>query len=842
LLDNDCSGGDTLPGDSDGIFVSTSNGNNSNPGTITQPLQTIQAAINLVNNGQADRIYVATGIYTESQLQPQRGALYGGFTTDFSSQDTMATPTTFDSTSNDAIFVNVGASFEIGGVWVDVPDGGTRRIIQTWGNVNAHHLFVPGVGACGNKQLFHVERTGVLRLSNVTVTEVTDTCGSTLYGVYSSGRVVIRNTQINFSDGAFGNVFGIAQFDSRELLDLDGLTVRVGTRTADHATYGVYAEGPAVIRNFVLTTVSRGEHNGIYHHIDSVPGFGDLTVENATFTFGAPACSGCTHTGIYAQNGGAISVRGVDIDSGGGNVSHRFIYINNVDQVDLSDVDATGGDNRYGIRAVEILSVMGGVAVDGVRVTQGATLNDNSNNYGLYIFSAENVSIRDSFFYAEKSPNRVGGAGLYLADVNDVNLANVHVTATVPTISGWQTQIYGAYIRPYGNLSIDGGSFVAPGESAVNFYPRMYGLYVQSYNGDVGGLSVNNAVIRAGNGLNSTGFYLDWNNNTSLADGVIRNNTIEQGAAYYYMYGLRLQNHAGYLLIADNTIRPTASKTSGACGYSHYGIRDDNAREVDFVGNTIRAPFGYYCDNTYGLYMPTSGTFSIVNNQIHGGHGRYTRGLYLDCDSAVVAGNTIFGGYAGVHSSYYGYGRGVEERDSTCYADYINNTVYGPTVTYANSTNYAMYVRPRFVSGGVPNHIVNNIIYPVTTGGSDRGLYLSGCYGNGAVSLQHNIFYGGDSSYRMYDSCGGYYDTEAELNETCKASGSCDAASGGNQIIDPELVDPPDDLHLDSDSPAIGAGASILTTYRGIDIPDITEDIDGDARNLSTPDVGADER
>lgn len=88
--DQNCDG---IDGELENAVFVAKNGDDSNPGTIAAPLLTVQAAITLCYvTGKRD-VYVATGVYTESVVLSPSVHLYGGYGSDFTTRDPVATST-----------------------------------------------------------------------------------------------------------------------------------------------------------------------------------------------------------------------------------------------------------------------------------------------------------------------------------------------------------------------------------------------------------------------------------------------------------------------------------------------------------------------------------------------------------------------------------------------------------------------------------------------------------------------------------------------------------------------------------------------------------------------------
>ena len=71
------------------LFVAKT-GNDTNPGTIEAPVETIGQALALAGAGGQRDVYVATGVYMESIVLAQGVAVYGGYSADFTAHDPQA--------------------------------------------------------------------------------------------------------------------------------------------------------------------------------------------------------------------------------------------------------------------------------------------------------------------------------------------------------------------------------------------------------------------------------------------------------------------------------------------------------------------------------------------------------------------------------------------------------------------------------------------------------------------------------------------------------------------------------------------------------------------------------
>ena len=70
----------------EGFFVAK-NGEDANPGTMEQPVLTVQQGIELASEEGLPNVYVATGVYSESVMLLPGVHIYGGYSADFESRD-----------------------------------------------------------------------------------------------------------------------------------------------------------------------------------------------------------------------------------------------------------------------------------------------------------------------------------------------------------------------------------------------------------------------------------------------------------------------------------------------------------------------------------------------------------------------------------------------------------------------------------------------------------------------------------------------------------------------------------------------------------------------------------
>jgi hypothetical protein len=174
----------------------------------------------------------------------------------------------------------------------------------------------------------------------------------------------------------------------------------------------------------------------------------------------------------------------------------------------------------------------------------------------------------------------------------------------------------------------------------------------------------------------------------------------------------------------------------------------------------------------------------------------YDHGMYMEGSNSTYCNNIL-------SHNILGAGLQFAARSNITGTNIYHNTI-------ANNLTNGIVVWSETPSNAFSNvNISNNIVY-----GNNRG--IAGCGPVGSVTLNNNISYNNRSMNYTTDYCGG--GTAAWTN---------------NKLIqsDPMLVNATSDFHLQSGSPAIGAG---------IYLPSVTQDYDGKPRPSPTGwDVGA---
>jgi hypothetical protein len=241
----------------------------------------------------------------------------------------------------------------------------------------------------------------------------------------------------------------------------------------------------------------------------------------------------------------------------------------------------------------------------------------------------------------------------------------------------------------------------------------------------------------------------------------------------------------------------------------YYGIYNYYQNAAEISGNEINSgsQTSYYATGIYSAYGKNG--LDISKNKINMERGSY--GLYLyrhnyytpNQDTALIANNFIR-----VNRSVSGSGFGIYNYYSKK-TKYYNNSV-NITGSYYNSR--ALYIYSSSSSG----LIIKNNIFANNAGG--YAIYSTSSASN--YENDYNNLYTSGSNF-----C---YQSGNKADLTAWRTATSDAANSIS--VDPEFFSA-SDLHT----------YSIPMGDKGTPLAEVTDDIDGETRNATTPDIGADE-
>jgi parallel beta-helix repeat protein len=271
------------------------------------------------------------------------------------------------------------------------------------------------------------------------------------------------------------------------------------------------------------------------------------------------------------------------------------------------------------------------------------------------------------------------------------------------------------------------------------------------------------------------------------------------------------------------TIRNAPGESPVVTSISSHAFNFTGADYVTLQGLEITDCYRHGINNSYsGSDFSSHNHF--LSNYIHdiGAGGNYA-GIYLaQATDCLLLGNEISGAYYGVH--IYDGRRNLVANNMITDIEY-----YGIRQYLGNDNSYyynSVYGEPQaafYRSSGTNTTVKNNIFYQ-TGSGSDYAYYLLGDLTTYPVNSNHNDLYAPDAIL-------GYYISDLLTLEEFQAATGLDSNSISQ---DPGFIDPgTGDLHIITILPSPVDGAGIPVS--------ITNDFDGDPRDPTSPDIGADE-
>ena len=437
------------------------------------------------------------------------------------------------------------------------------------------------------------------------------------------------------------------------------------------------------------------------------------------------------------------------------------------------------------------------------------TTNNSIHSYGIVMSSppAGNSSINYNTIgsittTASNTSNGSGFVGIIHAGVNGHTISHNTIGSTTTTNSihastasttTFNTQeIVGIY------LSSGSGSNTISNNTIANMHNNYAGT---DDNGQIRGI-----VTFAGNGGNIISGNSIFNLSTASANPGVNSEAAVIGIA-------QIQTSA-YHTITNNTIH-SLSNSAGSANVQVNGIYFDGSagsagsHEItrNFIHSLSASTSGAGSINGININRSTGGTYA--NNMIR---------LGIDASGSSVSGAYTINGILVNSEDFNPRGQRI----------YFNTIYIGGNSGGASTT--AAYNRETAISSTPPTEdIKNNIFHNARTGsGSHYAIILPG---NNSTACDYNVLSAG-ANVGLY---GGVAKTFSDWQN--------DSGLDGNSLeVTPEYQDATGsaanvDLHLDPSGAVNGAsidGAAVTGTG-------VTIDYDGDARDGSSPDIGADE-
>ena len=399
------------------------------------------------------------------------------------------------------------------------------------------------------------------------------------------------------------------------------------------------------------------------------------------------------------------------------------------------------------------------------------------------------------------------GAYSGASHVNTITFQSDPSNSTSPVLtfaptSSANASNYTASFNGAKHIALDGLTIETSGTS----YGRIF--YIQGTTNQ--NLTIENCTINGYSGSTSSFFALFYMSAARFDTLTINNNTINNGSYMGYFYGsssnmseqfiftnntvsglMSYGVYTGYINsgeISNNTIAQSSSSSTFCYGIRLYGLSTNSSPGYWAVhDNDISIPSYGYGLYLYYLYGSASNPNKVYNNAVVFGSGTsYNYGIYMYHPSNLeIFNNTI--------------------RTGSAYSS--NRPIYSSAST---SSSYP-----------APAVAIKNNIFVNNQQGYPMYFYVSSSFSSSYIDLGKNIFYTPSSGVTGY-----YYGTTNNSSFAGYQSGSGDTTS---MFADPIFTG--SDYHVEG--LAADAGADPVSY--------ITTDLDGDMRDSTTPDIGADE-
>ncbi len=627
------------------------------------------------------------------------------------------------------------------------------------------------------------------------------------YGYYSGKTatdackyLTIKNCAVTMTKGSSAYVVGIYISNApSSVSSATGVTVTgVGGKTENCTLTG------NTISNVHVGIHARGYTSSTYYDNNLVVG-GTSGNGNIIQNFGGGTAS--TSYGVYTYYQSSVNVSYNTIDNaGGGGTAH--------------------GNILYGI--YNYTGSGGNIYLD----RNNITMNLAASSSAAYAIYEANTQSSKSISYNNFNSGTFANTGSTYLIYNSSSTNNVTVTGnqTVGTIT--KTGTSGTFYLYYNNGSPTGGTETITDN---NFSNMNLSASTGSFYGFYSNTSATQARVFSGNTLSnvntrSTGtcyvMYLASSLTNNIYYNTVSNFTDSTGTVYpLYATGTTAN-------IYGNTINGI---TSRGTVYGLYAAATTPSIYQNEVAN-----ISTYGTTFYGIYDAGSGTTNLYKNKVHDltsyASSPTFYGIYVSAGTSQNIYNNLVGNLNAPNANSENAIRGISITSSTASSsvNVYNNTVYlnASASSGANFGSCALWHTTSATATTAALDLRNNILVNIS---ASSGTGYSVAYRRSSTTLTN---YSNTSNNNDFFAPVLFYDgtsTVADLDLFKAIMTPRDGASiSENPTWSTTTGSDPDFLHIDR---------TVATQIEsgGTPIASVTDDIDGDARHATMPDIGADE-
>ncbi|MFT3793886.1 GEVED domain-containing protein [Flavobacterium sp.] len=682
------------------------------------------------------------------------------------------------------------------------------------------------------------------------------------------------NTSVTSGTIVFGTTTGTGGNDNNSIENCDikdsSATPANGIYSAGTTTNaGTYNDNNTVTNCNIYNFFSAGNAtNGIL--VASGNAGWTITGNSVYQTASRTYTTGNTHTAINITNGSGGS---------GYTISGNFI----------GGTAASAGSTAY---------TMGGTVATlfrGITLSAGTgTVSNVQNNVvrNIALTTSSGTTTSPGIFSGINITAGTVNVGTVTGNTIGSSTGNGSITVTSTTSGGWVTGIVGASAGSLDVRNNTVASITATGGATIGYV--VYGIYFSGSptartvsNNNIGSATANSISIGAAASTGTstfTGIYESGTPTTlTMNNNIVRGNTIFTAiATMHCLRATTTQATVSGNQVFDNAITATGSGgTSASILYGYYNFGSPTVENLTnnqiynlsmSVNNTAAATSnmvaGFYTNTTASAVKNISGnTFYNLNysNATTGSATVYGIRSLLGAPTNIFK-NKVYGLTASTGAGSIVNGISVESGTTN---NIYNNLVGGLTATASGLTAPAASVVGLNFSGTTGTfNAYNNTIHVTGAGGTNFGSAAVYANTGSTVNLRNNIFSnqstpngtGKAIAYQRSSTTLGTYDSASNRNLLYAGT------PGANNLIyfdgtnsDQTLAafkirmvtrDQASVTELPTFVSTTGSDATFLhintstPTYAeggGASIAIVTDDFDGDARNATTPDIGADE-
>ncbi|MBS4058172.1 MAG: choice-of-anchor J domain-containing protein [Bacteroidales bacterium] len=637
-----------------------------------------------------------------------------------------------------------------------------------------------------------------------------------------------------------------------------GLTIK--GNTISNVNIGIVVIGPTAAADNNDGLIIGGLANG-----NSISNYG------TTGTFSSYANVSGTVNGILVRNAKNVNVSYNTITSSVGGVTAGTLY---GIQVAAFTNAPTGvftnsfNNNNISLKSGLIAGAMNGIYLNGTSASVSSSVNINNNDFNNFGHTVSGTGAI-TFIYN-------GGTHLY-QNINNNTFTNISVntTGSVTFISNNVT-LPAAGTQDVNNNSIVTAFSKTGAGGTITFFTTNASSPVGSSvnnNGNIfSNITITGATSIAG-WVNTDGgtptktvqnnTFNNWTGGTSsitvlnvgysATGGIVTGNTITNITGQGAITGLVIGSSSAFNVYSNTINTLSSSGTGGAV-----------------TGLSVTSGSNNIYNHVIHTLSSTSTTSAVTGISISGATANnvYKNKVYNLTNSSagtstpLVVGATISGGTAiNLYNNYFGNlnagssasidairGINVTSTSTVSTINIYYNTVYvNATSVAANFGTTGIYHTANATSTtaalNLRNNIIVNLSTPLGTGltvAYRRSLGTAGMLANYASTSNNNDFYAGTpgaSSLIYYDGTSNAQ-TMAQYKAGAFTAGTIAPRDASSFTENPTFISTTgsstDFLHINTSTPTqIESG--------GTAISGITDDYDGDVRNVTTPDVGADE-